>query len=119
MLIWIPRSGRVEFVVVGLFGIGVDPSTILSLFVSYRVHPPASFPSFAVPSVAPISVLFVNPCAIILISLFVRFVLFAILFILSYGILKFGYHLVGFVDVAFFSGGSVMMDDDVIDIDLV
>ena len=54
-----PRSGRVEFVVVGLFGIGVDPSTILSLFVSYNVQPPASFPSFAVPSVAPIKVLFI------------------------------------------------------------
>ena len=41
-------------------------------FVSYRVHPPASFPSFTVPYVAPINMLFRRPVAMILMSVGVR-----------------------------------------------
>ena len=49
-------------------GIGAEPVTNVSCFVSYRVQPPAWYPFFCDPSVAPIRVWVFNPFAIFLIS---------------------------------------------------
>ena len=43
MLIWIPRSGRVEFDEMGFPGIVADPVINFWRWVSYKVHPPTIF----------------------------------------------------------------------------
>ena len=61
ILIWMPRSGRVEFDELGFPGIVAVPVINFFQWGSYSDHPPAIFPSCSVPSVAPRRVLLVIP----------------------------------------------------------